>query len=83
MSGECDACGEHTMDCGGDVVNNPSHYKGKSLECIDVIEDFQLNFCLGNAIKYILRAGKKGERNEDLQKAIWYLTRALDEPERV
>jgi hypothetical protein len=62
----------------GEVVNHPEHYKGKSLEAIDIIEDYQLNFCLGNAIKYILRAGKKGERQEDLQKAIWYLQRELN-----
>ncbi len=59
-------------------VDHPDHYKGRSLETINIIEDFQLNFCLGNAIKYILRAGKKGERQEDLQKAMWYLQRELE-----
>lgn len=59
-------------------VDHPDHYKGKSLEAIDIIEDYDLNFCLGNAIKYILRAGKKGERQEDLEKAIWYLQRELN-----
>jgi hypothetical protein len=54
-------------------VNHPSHYQGDGLEVIDVIDAFNLNFALGNAIKYILRAGHKGDRNEDLRKAIWYL----------
>lgn len=58
-----------------DAVNNPKHYQGKSLESIDVIEDFGLGFHLGNAIKYILRAGKKGDKIQDLKKAIWYLER--------
>lgn len=56
-------------------VNNPPHYQGSSIEVIDIIEDFDLNFHLGNAIKYILRAGKKGKKVEDLRKAIWYLER--------
>ena len=62
-----------------DTVNHPNHYKGKGLECIQVIEAFELGFCLGNAIKYILRAGKKGRKDEDLKKAIWYLNRELED----
>ncbi len=58
-----------------DFVNHPPHYKGKKFESIDIIEDFDLGFHLGNAIKYILRAGKKGDRVEDIRKAIWYLER--------
>lgn len=58
-----------------DVVNHPPHYKGKKFESIDIIEDFDLGFHLGNAIKYILRAGKKENKVEDLKKAIWYLER--------
>lgn len=52
------------------------HYTGKSLEAIDVIDDFDLNFNLGNAVKYILRAGKKGTEADairDLQKASAYI----------
>lgn len=56
---------------------NPQHYKAGSLQAIDCIEAFKLNFLLGNALKYILRAGKKGDKSEDLQKAIWYLQRQL------
>ncbi len=48
------------------------------MEVIDVIEAFDLGFCLGNSIKYILRAGKKENRHADLLKAIWYLQRELD-----
>lgn len=41
-------------------VNHPDHYQSSSgLEVIDVIEDFNLGFCLGNVIKYVLRCGKK------------------------
>lgn len=61
-----------------DNINHPSHYMGKGLESIQVIEAFDLGFHLGNAIKYILRAGKKGDRKEDLQKAIWYLNREIN-----
>jgi hypothetical protein len=60
-----------------DNVNQPSHYKGNGLECIQVIEAFDLGFNLGNVVKYLLRAGKKGDRREDLLKARWYLEREL------
>lgn len=60
-----------------DLVNNPAHYKGNKFESIDIIEDFELNFCLGNAIKYILRCNKKGNKKQDLEKAIWYLKREV------
>jgi hypothetical protein len=60
-------------------VNNPGHYQSNKLEAIEVIEEFNLNFSLGSAVKYILRSGKKpGESSsEDLKKAIWYLQREL------
>jgi hypothetical protein len=63
-----------------DLVNHPAHYKSKSgMESIDVIEAFDLGFCLGNTIKYILRAGKKDptKTKEDLEKAVWYLKREI------
>lgn len=59
-------------------VNHPEHYNThpKGIECIDVIEDFPFN--LGNAIKYIWRAGIKSENvKEDLEKAIWYINREI------
>lgn len=61
-----------------DVVNHPPHYKGNGIEAIDVIEGFGLGFNLGNAVKYILRAGRKGEANEDLRKARWYVDRQIE-----
>lgn len=57
---------------------NPDHYKGKNgLESIQVIEAFGLNFALGNATKYILRAGKKENKLQDLKKAMWYIEREI------
>lgn len=61
-----------------DLINHPPHYQGKGLECIQVIKAFDLNFELGNAIKYILRAGKKGSRKQDLQKAVWYINKQIE-----
>lgn len=60
-----------------ELVNHPDHYKGKTFEVIDIINDYGLNFELGNAIKYILRADKKGNKKQDLEKAIWYLNHEL------
>lgn len=60
-----------------DAVNHPKHYNFGKYEVIDVIEDWQLGFCLGNTVKYIARAGKKGDRLEDLKKAAWYLAREI------
>lgn len=66
-----------------DVVNRPSHYTDGKIEVIDYIEDKKLGFCLGNAIKYISRAGKKdpSKEVEDLNKAIWYIKRRIKEIE--
>ena len=62
-------------------VDHPSHYNDGSIEVIDYIEDKNLGFCLGNAIKYISRAGKKykDKEVEDLEKAIWYINRRIYE----
>lgn len=61
-------------------VDHPSHYGGKdnAYEAIKVIEAWKLGFCLGNAVKYISRAGKKGRAVEDLEKAVWYLNREIE-----
>jgi hypothetical protein len=69
-----------------ETINHPEHYGGKDnpYEAIKVIEAHNLNFNTGNAVKYILRAGKKGDKKEDIKKAIWYLKREagiVDEPE--
>lgn len=61
-----------------DPVNAPTHYRGNGMEAIEVIEAFSLGFRLGNAVKYILRAGKKGDVVEDLEKAAWYLKREIE-----
>lgn len=62
-----------------DVVNHPSHYTRGNIEVIDFIEDQQLPYHLGNVIKYIARAGHKGDKLEDLKKARWYLDRYINE----
>ncbi len=62
------------------TVNHPSHYGGKDnpYEAIKIIEAHDLGFHLGNAVKYILRAGKKtSDSTEDLEKAIFYLKRQI------
>ena len=64
-----------------ELVNHPDHYQGNKFEVIDIIEDYELNFTLGSAVKYILRAGKKDDKNTDLKKAIWMLERELEEEE--
>ena len=61
-------------------VNHPAHYlKDSGHEVIDVIESWDLNFSLGNAIKYIARSGKKDENLnvQDLEKALWYINREI------
>lgn len=65
-----------------DPVNHPKHYTThpSGVECITVAEHF--NFCLGNTIKYIWRAGEKGDALEDLKKARWYLDREIQRRER-
>jgi len=59
-------------------VNHPEHYSSNGIEAIDVIDAYKLNFNLGNAIKYILRAEKKGNKKIDLEKSVWYLNREID-----
>ena len=62
-----------------DAVNHPPHYGGKDnpYETVRVIEAWALGFNLGNTVKYLSRAGKKGDRLEDLKKAAWYLQREI------
>lgn len=60
-----------------DPVNHPSHYaQVPEIECIDVVEHF--SFLRGNAIKYLWRAGAKGDLVTDLRKAAWYIQREID-----
>tara|TARA_Y100000310_G_scaffold304081_1_gene342926 strand:- start:139 stop:354 length:216 start_codon:yes stop_codon:yes gene_type:complete len=58
-------------------VNHPLHYNHGAIEVIDAIEDWDLNFCEGNVIKYVARHRHKGEPLEDLKKAKWYLERLI------
>lgn len=64
-----------------DAVNHPAHYGGEEnpYEAIKVIEAWRLGFSLGNAVKYISRAGKKDPAREieDLEKAVWYINRRI------
>lgn len=64
-----------------DPVNRSSHYTDGKFDVIDYIEDKDLGFCLGNAIKYISRAGKKDQSKEveNLLKAIWYISRKIEQ----
>ena len=60
-----------------DPVNHPAHYKVGGIETIDFIEAKRFNYNMGNAVKYIARADYKGNRKQDLEKAIWYLQREI------
>jgi hypothetical protein len=62
-----------------EAVNHPQHYGGENnqYEAIKVIEAWDLDFCLGNTVKYISRAGKKDNIVQDLKKAKWYLERKI------
>jgi hypothetical protein len=66
-----------------DPVHAPSHYRQlpNGIEVIDITEN--LDFCLGNVVKYTLRADHKGNPVQDLQKARWYLDRAISQRESV
>ena len=61
-------------------VNHPVHYGGEDnpYEAIKIIEAWKLNFNLGNAVKYLSRAGKKGDYIEDLEKASFYIRREIE-----
>jgi hypothetical protein len=60
-----------------DAVNHPKHYTQhpSAVECIQITE--HMNFCLGNAVKYIWRADLKNDDIEDLEKAVWYVQREI------
>ena len=59
-----------------EMVNHPSHYN-VGIETIDYIESWEMNFNIGNVIKYATRAGFKENQLEDLEKAKWYLEREM------
>lgn len=65
-------------------VNHPKHYNAhpSGVECIDIVE--HMNFNLGNAVKYIWRAGLKSDNPiEDLEKALWYIQREIERIKKV
>lgn len=73
-------------------VNHPPHYNASGdcdeegsakYEAIRVIEDWGLGFCLGNATKYLCRAPHKGTEEQDLRKALWYVSRACENGESI
>jgi translation initiation factor 2B subunit (eIF-2B alpha/beta/delta family) len=67
------------------AIDHPDHYGGKenTYEAIKIIEAYNLNFSLGNVIKYVLRAGKKNSDTvEDLKKARWYIERQIENLEK-
>lgn len=73
-----------------DNINHPDHYTSGGIETIDFIEDKELNFNLGNVVKYVSRCGKKKSKGkstddkalEDLKKAQWYITREIERREK-
>lgn len=60
-----------------DLINHPKHYTFGEIEVIDAIEDWKLNYNLGNVVKYVARANHKGNAIQDLSKSIWYLQRRI------
>lgn len=66
-----------------EAVNHPPHYNKGKIEVIDFIDDQRLDFCRGNAVKYICRAPFKGSAMNDIDKAIWYLQRYKQKTETI
>jgi hypothetical protein len=66
------------MQPADDMVNSPPHYTAGGIETIDFIEAKELNYHLGNVVKYVTRSGHKGDKLKDLEKAQWYLNRAIN-----
>lgn len=83
----CDYCYElekrYMAEEKKEQVNHPKHYNHGKFEVIDVIEDWDLDFHIGNVVKYVSRAGRKNDDTElqDLKKALWYLTRKIEKLE--
>ena len=65
-----------------DPINHPSHYTYGKIEAIEVINDWKLTYCLGNAVAYICRAPHKGQQIMDLKKAAWFLKREIERLEK-
>lgn len=82
---DSDKIKEVNVDDENDPVNHPSHYTDTKIEVMDYIEDKGFNFALGNAVKYISRAGRKDKNKtiEDLEKAEWYLNREIERLKKI
>lgn len=81
----CGSCNNHeyfVRQTEPEMVNHPAHYNQHSIEPIDVIEDWELNFNLGSTVKYIARCDYKEKPIEDLKKAAWYLNREIERREK-
>ena len=70
-------------DYSPDMVNHPPHYETGGIECIDAMRASQgdeavWHFCICNAFKYIWRNARKGSQIQDLEKAVWYLNKAIE-----
>lgn len=74
-----DVATDKKPNCITNAIDHPSHYNRGKIEVIDFIEGQGLSFHLGNVIKYVARAGSKGNKLEDLKKARWYLDRYINE----
>ncbi|MEQ8785103.1 MAG: DUF3310 domain-containing protein [Pirellulaceae bacterium] len=70
------------MPAADDAIEHPAHYTFSRIEVIDSIEAWELGFHLGNVVKYVARAGRKGSKLQDLKKARWYLDREIQRLER-
>jgi len=73
-------CNDNKMNAINNNISHPSYYTDGKIEVIEFIDDKKFNYCLGNAIKYISRAGKKDKTKiiEDLEKAIWYINHEIE-----
>jgi hypothetical protein len=65
-----------------DKINHPKHYTAGKIEVYDFIEAWNLDFSIGNVVKYVARAPYKGTKLDDLKKAKWYLEKAIEREER-
>lgn len=78
LEAPCSTCGSMPTPVNGyDVITRPEHYAATAIEPLDVIEDWGLNFALGNVVKYVRRADLKGQPILDLEKARQYLDREI------
>jgi len=76
ISGICNTC--LSKKDSKDVIDYPKHYNAGKIQPIDAIEDWDLDFRLANAVKYIARHKHKGSAKVDLEKAVWYIQRYIN-----